>query len=693
MLTRTIFQILLHGIMVMVPLSCDKHRQNNYATDEAGRFEKMILNISGSNNNHPAYDIWDMHTAYPGNIFANIAFLNNSIRSAFFSPSGIPDFAADLTDEIINSGSRVYILHLLHKLDAYSAGGYGPPLGENLTLSSFHNSALETELLIDRLSLSPEEGGIGLQDKKRFKSELASCAPEFQSMILSFLECIAYTYNVYRHFLPHEAGGSDLLSLTGNTSQPEKLMKIFSSREMSPEGHKDLFNGLDRQVLAYSSRIMMENISHTLEKYDKRLMTDMFKGHCLEFTSSLGRIGIFGEQNDTVDTDYLLIINTGGDDFYRCNAASAEVYGLPISMIIDLEGNDKYGEGKKSNICRSVLGISVLIDLKGNDMYRSGSQSLAFSLGGFSLLEDFEGNDDYSSDGSHGLASSFFGYSMLIDHSGDDIYRSGNYSQGFGGPGGAALLLDLKGNDRYLTSNGSFCQGSARGRWADAGDGYNMGGGYGILVDNDGDDIYKSGSFSQAASYYCGFGILNDRRGNDRYNSLTHSQGAATHSTIACFIDNDGDDNYNCSTDTAMISQITGYGRDRSHAFFIDEKGNDKYLFGNKSFGVGDINATGVALDLQGDDDYIWVKNTRYSGFKSFGSAQLMESSMNIERDFFEFLPMTIGIASDWDGKDTYLLKNQDNRREKFFLNNKIEEKDTGNSYSKSYDKRNRLIK
>ncbi len=220
-----------------------------------------------------------------------------------------------------------------------------------------------------------------------------------------------------------------------------------------------------------------------------------------------------------------------------------------------------------------------------------------------------------------------------------------------------------------------------------------MGGGYGILVDNEGDDEYRAESFSQAASYYYGFGILNDRKGHDRYNAITHSQGAATHSTIACFIDNNGDDRYNCSTDSARISQITGYGRDRSHAFFIDEKGNDKYLFGNKSFGVGDINATGVALDLEGDDDYLWVKNTIYSGFNSFGSAQSESKNMNIERGYFESLPNTIGIALDQNGDDTYLRRNPDNKTDKFFSDNKREESNTGNTYSIRYDNRKRLSK
>ena len=512
-------------------------------------------------------------------------------------------------------------------------------------------------------------------------------------MIVSFLKCIADTYNIYRHFLPPGSGESDLLSISGKENPLDKLMKIFSSMEMVPAGHKALFKEFDRQVLAFSSRIMLENISNILYRYAQSIGPDLYHGNSMEFTSSLGKIGIFGEQNDTIDTDYLLIINTGGDDCYRCNAASAEVYGLPISMIIDLAGDDKYGEGKKSNICRSVLGISMLLDLKGNDIYRSGSESLAFSLGGFSLLEDFEGNDDYSSEGAYGLASSFFGYSMLIDHSGDDKYYSGNYSQGFGGPGGSALLLDLKGNDRYLTENGSFCQGSARGRWADAGDGFNMGGGFGILIDNEGDDEYKAGFFSQAASYYFGFGILTDRKGNDSFNAITHSQGAATHSTIACFIDNDGDDRYNSRTDSARISQITGYGRDRSYAFFIDEKGNDKYLFGNKSFGVGDMNASGVAIDMAGDDIYEWINNNNYSNFGSFGSAQSLDKTMGIEREFFPYLPNTNGIAADMAGKDTYrqLLKN--NKNGAFFSDNKREERNRGNTYSIRYDKRKRLLK
>ena len=419
-----------------------------------------------------------------------------------------------------------------------------------------------------------------------------------------------------------------------------------------------MMKAADRQILAFSSRLLIMGLENIIAGYTYPGSGKYTELKPLYFNSDLGRIGIFGSGPDTINQPCMLTIDLGGDDCYYNNCATADWLTRPLSLAIDFEGNDKYGRADKpARICSSQFGLSILLDRNGNDYYYGGSYSNAFTFGGFSLLLDENGDDTYVCD-NFGIGSAFHGYSALIDKKGKDSYLSGSYAQGFGSTGGVGLLLESEGNDSIISETGSFCQGASKGRWADAGDGFSLGGGYGILVNTSGDDIYRSLSFSQGASYYHGMGILSDLSGKDTYDAESHSQGAAIHFTTAAFTDIKGNDVYNKNIPANKLTQITGYARDNSYSFFMELSGDDEYHFGNKSFGVGDIEAIGSSADMEGDDKYFWHRNGIYDGFGSFGRAQGLEgTAMSVAKyPLPDRINTTAGIAIDGQGADMYRL-------------------------------------
>ncbi len=263
------------------------------------------------------------------------------------------------------------------------------------------------------------------------------------------------------------------------------------------------------QIIAFASRLFAERVYEVLKIFEDNASGSTEIDSMIEIQTSLGKIGVFPEQNDTIYSEYMLLINLGGDDAYLSNTACAFGPDYPISLVIDLDGKDTYGsEMEDKNIACSLFGISMLIDRRGNDTYYSTKYGEAFSFGGMSILDDSEGDDKYISKSGYSQASAFFGYSMLTDRGGSDTYISGSYSQGFGGTNGIGLLLDQGGDDKYISQGSSFCQGAAKGRWADAGDGFNMGGGHGLLIDIKGNDTYLQNLLAREPHITMDWGFL-----------------------------------------------------------------------------------------------------------------------------------------------------------------------------------------
>lgn len=170
---------------------------------------------------------------------------------------------------------------------------------------------------------------------------------------------------------------------------------------------------------------------------------------------------------------FLLVVTGEGSDLHS----------EPALLRIDLGGNDQYtGEvaGKaavedgRSETPVVSLG-SINIDLGGNDLYVTPSvgETQGFAATGFSLLLDLEGNDKYEAgERSQGVACCASasvggvggpgGIGMLLDLAGNDTYAASLQSQGYASAGLVSFpsaaptkrgvggfLLDLAGNDEY----------------------------------------------------------------------------------------------------------------------------------------------------------------------------------------------------------------------------------------------------
>jgi hypothetical protein len=317
--------------------------------------------------------------------------------------------------------------------------------------------------------------------------------------------------------------------------------------------------------------------------------------------------------DDYPAADYLLIIDTGGNDRYHGGAGTATP-SLPVSVCIDVAGNDTY-ESAAPAFGLGLFGYGFLLDLGGNDTYRAPTASLGCGLTGVGLLIDGAGNDTY--DVHHlGEGAAFFGLGILSDLSGDDRYKCYMCAQGYGAPRGCGVLVDGSGDDSYEANdtdivnpspqtaqhNVSLAQGAGFGRRAHPGDGHSLAGGFGILADGAGNDHYKCGVFGQGVAYWYSVGMLYDAAGDDAYDGVWYVQGTAAHYAVGSLCDLGGSDHY-----VASMAQSQGQGHDFSLGWLHDDDAPaDRDIFEGpgSSLGLGLWNGLGFFWHHGGKPDY-----------------------------------------------------------------------------------------
>lgn len=198
----------------------------------------------------------------------------------------------------------------------------------------------------------------------------------------------------------------------------------------------------------------------------------------------------------------------GGDDIYATNAAGAGEAGL----LTFLDRTPPLS----ANATREPLPASILVDLDGHDRYETwDAHTIAGANRSVALLVDVAGSDRYSHGGeADAIASSTAGgVAVLLDAGGRDAYAAGSRAVGHARSAGVALLVDAWGRDTYDARNDSL---AATDLGRDA-----------LLLDVEGDDAYTSRNLTQAASRG-GLAVLVDRAGNDTYRAvLSTSQGYA----------------------------------------------------------------------------------------------------------------------------------------------------------------------
>ena len=318
-------------------------------------------------------------------------------------------------------------------------------------------------------------------------------------------------------------------------------------------------------------------------------------------------VGGFGPDVYSEDAD--LILDLGGDDLYLNNAGGTRT-GMPVSLVIDWEGSDRYITKEHFSQGAGVLGGGFLFDLAGDDTFVSSDGSQGAGFWGMGILYHGNGNGSYSAR-SFSQGTGQFGLGVIINEQGHGHYVCSYGGQALGMFGGAGVLIDKSGDDLYQLgglhpdfrdpdmSTASMGQGFGEGIRAEKGI-RGVPGGIGLLIDEEGNDTYIADYFAQGSSYYYGTGILLDMNGNDEYVSGRYSQGAGIHSSVGIFIDGRGDDFYYASYGVAQ-----GTGHDFGAGFFEDNRGDDEYWGGTLVQGSATNGSIGIFKDMQGSDHYI----------------------------------------------------------------------------------------
>ncbi len=346
-----------------------------------------------------------------------------------------------------------------------------------------------------------------------------------------------------------------------------------------------------------------------------------------EFDTPYGTVKIAGDGDDEYSGDYLLLIETGGDDYYERAGANPDA-SHPLSVVIDLAGSDEYiNPSHEPAIAAGVLGAGIVVDWDGDDRYESNGVGQGGGLFGLGLLYDRQGSDHY--DGfTDCQGAGVFGAGILVDVEGDDCYHGVRGIQGYGFTKGCGLLLDLAGDDHYLARNdtvpfpspqspdynAAMAQGFGYGKRADFTDGRSLAGGVGVLADAEGNDTYEAGVFAQGAGYWYGVGMLTDAEGDDTYSGVWYVQGSGAHFAVGILNDVEGDDEYSAEKNMAQ-----GAGHDFTVGYLLEESGDDTYNAPNLSLGGGNANGFGFFWDRQGDDVYNVTAGTTL-GLANIGS-------------------------------------------------------------------------
>ena len=290
-----------------------------------------------------------------------------------------------------------------------------------------------------------------------------------------------------------------------------------------------------------------------------------------------------------------------------------------------------------------LFGMGVLIDEGGNDVYRARSAAQGCGCFGVGMLLDASGNDRYelSAGDGQGLGAPN-GIGVLADRSGDDVYFAERSPEKAGKD-----RADYHSQGKVVASN---AQGCGMGRRGDLSDGHDWAGGLGVLIDVDGNDTYDAGNFSQGLGYWFGTGVLWDGGGNDTYRSVYFTQGSGAHFAVGALIDEGGDDEHLLEeTGGAGL----GFGWDAVNALLLDRAGNDRYEAKVISMGMAMVRSHAWFVDEGGDD--VYVLN---AGEKGFGEVDRLDTYVQPGRtSTFPFhLPQT-GFFLDLGGADRYLRR------------------------------------
>ncbi len=516
----------------------------------------------------------------------------------------------------------------------------------------------EKEPLLSSLEELYQSRGWRLSAKSReeLKKQCDSLSPAWQKQLAEF---IGYTRQA-----------EEYRNLAIRNIKPEQLETIFAQTPIILGETKGWPIEAYDAGLAFDASFMYYGAAQISLAVDSAIaLLDKEKPSLFEVDTPLGRITISGGGDDRHDCQkQLLLLDVGGNDSYTGWVAGNNGLENPVSVAIDLSGNDTYKTNYNfhNSMGSGRFGFACLYDAEGDDNYNAIECSQGAASFGVGVLIDKKGNDHYSSINlSQGAAE--FGLGILQDQEGTDVYESYFASQGFGFTQGIGLLQDKSGNDTYIANdtdiinssaqskehNTSMCQGAGYGLRAEFDNGHSMSGGVGVLQDMGGDDSYSCGVFGQGVAYWHGMGILSDYAGNDNYKGTWYVQGSCAHFGLAYFQERAGNDTYQATMATSI-----GVGHDTSVGINVDLGGNDIYncfrmedgkkVYAGLVAGCGNNNGIGILANIGGDDTYdigATPSLGQYGGPMPCNGGTIRDTMINI------------GIFLDIGGNDTYTAK------------------------------------
>lgn len=546
--------------------------------------------------------------------------------------------------------------------DVPSGRMYAAPAGDEWGLAKLPKGTSPTDALPILLDLEAKDGAAAPRDETI--ATFATLPQPIQRFLLRLAIARRVVLPWLRQSIPIPADDPEGTALRASLIAPWTDGENDQSATFDGRCFQWLHR-VDRAPLAYGSALFGAHLKTALAELAPWLAAEgrleLAKVGTLDWRGLPG-ICVLG----TTDDDHRgpmpsIVVDLGGKDRWTGRFAVSNGPASPLSVVIDLDGDDVYDGGDEPFAMGcGVFGLGALVDLAGNDAYTVKDSGLGCAWFGTGLVWDAAGNDTYVVKGKWGQGAAHMGVGALVDLAGDDRYECAEQSQGMGSTLGCGLLLDLAGNDAYvcrddgnvsalyLNQSVAMAQGCGYGRRADIGDGRSLAGGWGLLIDAAGDDRYHAQCWSQGCGYWWGVGALEDHAGNDVYENGKYSSGAGAHYAIGVQVDVAGDDRYNQGVATTK-NQFQGHARDASIGISFDGDGHDRYRLKNMCGGSADLCSIAIFWDRRGDDTYEAMMEKDLGEPSPFGSA----STYPPMRTFRDELP-AIGVFLDTGGTDTY---------------------------------------
>ena len=249
-----------------------------------------------------------------------------------------------------------------------------------------------------------------------------------------------------------------------------------------------------------------------------------------------------------------VLFDEGGSDSYEAEAGAQGAGSLGIGVLLDVDGNDTYRTYTFSQGFGYVGGGGLAWDGAGDDTWYAnpGREQDGGHTVYYSAQMTTGGNSSFVQGAGFGhrndaeLTFLSGGIGMLRDAQGDDSYIAGVFAQGTGYWQGTGMLLDGAGHDEYDAY--WYVQGAAAH--------YAIGM---LLDDGDGDDALNSRMVPVAMQFGAGHdfsvGVHVNEAGDDNYTYAGLGAGASNCQGIGIVVDNDGSDVWN-----ALSSSANGLG-------------------------------------------------------------------------------------------------------------------------------------